>query len=51
MAVFRAAPRYRPTESTAAGWLFTIAHNRLANGVRSRRVADKARIRLGIREA
>ena len=50
-AALQAAPRYRASESTAAGWLCTIAHNTLAKSVRSRRVQDNARTRLGIRDA
>ena len=46
-AALRAAPRYRASESTAAGWLFTIAHNTLAKSVRSRRVQDSARTQSG----
>lgn len=50
-AALRAASRYRPSQPTAAGWLFTIAHNTLANSFRSRRVEAQARRRIGIREA
>jgi RNA polymerase sigma factor (sigma-70 family) len=45
------ARRYRPAAPTAAGWLFTIAHNKLAGSVRRGRVEARARQRLGIREA
>lgn len=45
-----AAPRYRPTEPTAAGWLFTIAHNLWANSVRRRTVETRARSQIGIIE-
>jgi RNA polymerase sigma-70 factor (ECF subfamily) len=50
-AALNAASRYRPSQPTAAGWLFTIAHNTLANSVRSRRVEARARRRIGIRDA
>lgn len=46
-----AAPRYRPTEPVAAGWLIAIAHNTLAKSVRRGRVEARARRRLGIRDA
>lgn len=46
-----AASRYRPMEPTAAGWLFTIAHNTLAKSFRRQRVEAFARLRLGIRDA
>lgn len=42
------APRYRPGGSTAAAWLFTIAHNVLAKSVRTGRVQEEARRRVGI---
>ncbi len=50
-AALAAAPRYRPVASTAAGWLFTIAHNTLATSLRRGRVESRARRRVGIREA
>jgi RNA polymerase sigma-70 factor (ECF subfamily) len=50
-AALRAAARYRPSQPTAAGWLFAIAHNTLATSVRRRRVEAQARQRLGIRDA
>jgi RNA polymerase sigma factor (sigma-70 family) len=50
-AMLRAAPRYRPDAPTAAGWVFTIAHNTLAKSVRRGRVEARARARIGIREA
>jgi RNA polymerase sigma factor (sigma-70 family) len=50
-AVLGAAPRYRPSGSSAAGWLFTIAHNTLAKSLRKGRVEAGARRRLGIRDA
>lgn len=50
-AALRAAARYRPSQPTAASWLFTIAHNALATSVRRRRVEAQARLRLGIRDA
>ncbi len=46
-----AAPRYRPTEPVAAGWLIAIAHNTLAKSLRRGRVEARARRRLGIRDA
>ena len=46
----RAASRYRPHAPTAAGWLFTIAHNALATSVRRGRVEARARRRVGIHE-
>lgn len=49
-AVLRAAPRYRRSGPTAAAWLFTIAHNKLANAARRRQVDARARLRVGIRE-
>ena len=50
-AALRAASRYRPSQPTAAGWLFAIAHNTLASSVRRQRVEARARLRLGIRDA
>lgn len=50
-AALRAAPRYRPAQPSAAGWLFTIAHNKLAKSVRRRQVEVQARRRMGIRDA
>jgi RNA polymerase sigma-70 factor (ECF subfamily) len=50
-AALSAASRYRPSQPTAAGWLFAIAHNTLATSVRRRRVEARARLRLGIRDA
>jgi len=46
-----AAPRYRPMEPVAAGWLIAIAHNTLAKSLRRGRVEARARRRLGIRDA
>jgi RNA polymerase sigma factor (sigma-70 family) len=46
-----AAKRYRPETPTAAGWLFTIAHNTLASSLRRGQVEARARRRVGIREA
>jgi RNA polymerase sigma-70 factor (ECF subfamily) len=46
-----AAPRYRPSQPTAASWLFTIAHNTLADSSRRQRVEARARLRVGIRDA
>lgn len=50
-AALRAASRYRPSQPTAAAWLFTIARNTLRRSIRKKRVEAKARLRLGIREA
>lgn len=50
-AAFHAASRYRPSQPTAAGWLFTIARNTLLHSLRKKRVEAKARLRLGIRDA
>jgi RNA polymerase sigma factor (sigma-70 family) len=50
-AALSAADRYRPENPTAAGWLFTIARNTLANSLRRGRVEARARRRVGIREA
>lgn len=50
-AAFMAASRYRPEQPSAAGWLFTIAHNTLAKSLRRQRVEAFARLRLGIRDA
>jgi RNA polymerase sigma factor (sigma-70 family) len=50
-AMLAAAPRYRPVEQTAAGWVFTIAHNTLSKSTRRGRVEARARARIGIREA
>jgi RNA polymerase sigma factor (sigma-70 family) len=45
-----AASRYRADAPTAAGWLFTIAHNTLVTSLRRGRVESRARRRVGIRE-
>jgi RNA polymerase sigma factor (sigma-70 family) len=50
-AALRAAPRYRPEAPTAAGWLFTIARNTLANSLRRGRVEANARRRVGMADA
>jgi RNA polymerase sigma factor (sigma-70 family) len=50
-AALAAAGRYRPEAPTAAGWLFTIAHNTLAKSLRAGRVEAYARRRIGISEA
>src|ERR1035438_9268087 len=47
-AVLGSAERYRPESPSAAGWLFTIAHNTLAKSLRRGRVEARARRRLGI---
>jgi RNA polymerase sigma factor (sigma-70 family) len=49
--VLGAADRYRPESDSAAGWLFTIAHNTLATSLRRGRVEANARRRLGISDA
>jgi RNA polymerase sigma-70 factor (ECF subfamily) len=50
-AALSAAHRYRPENPTAAGWLFTIARNTLANSLRRGRVEASARRRVGISDA
>jgi RNA polymerase sigma factor (sigma-70 family) len=50
-AALSSASRYRPQGPTAAGWLFTIAHNTLSSSVRRGRVEARARRRVGIRDA
>ncbi|MGH2865673.1 MAG: RNA polymerase sigma factor [Solirubrobacteraceae bacterium] len=50
-AALGAAHRYRAQYPTAAGWLFTIAHNTLAKSLRRGRVEANARRRVGISEA
>jgi RNA polymerase sigma factor (sigma-70 family) len=50
-AALAAADRYRPEAPTAAGWLFTIAHNTLATSLRRGRVEARTRRRVGIRDA
>ncbi len=45
-----ASHRYRSENPSAAGWLFTIAHNKLLKSLRHGRVEADARRRLGIRE-
>lgn len=50
-AALSGAARYRPSQPTAASWLFAIAHNTLATSMRRRRVEARARLRLGIRDA
>jgi RNA polymerase sigma factor (sigma-70 family) len=42
------APRYRPKTPTAAGWLFAIAHNTLAQSRRRGQVEARARRRIGV---
>lgn len=49
-AALGAADRYRPQAPDAAGWLFTIAHNKLLGSLRRGRVEADARRQLGIRE-
>lgn len=48
-AAFAAADRFRPTGSTAAAWLFTIAQNTLTSAMRKGRVEEAARRELGVR--
>jgi RNA polymerase sigma-70 factor (ECF subfamily) len=50
-AALKGARRFRPAGPTAAGWLFTIAHNTLVTSVKRGRVEDRARRRIGIRDA
>ena len=50
-AALEAAPRYRPSQPSAVGWLFAIAQNTLANSLRGLRVEARARRRIGIRDA
>lgn len=54
-AALRAAHRYRPDSDsdsdTAGGWLLTIAQRTLLSSLRRGRVEDRARRKLGIREA
>jgi RNA polymerase sigma factor (sigma-70 family) len=47
-AAFEAAPRYRPTETTAVPWLLTIAYNTLVSSLRRGRVEEAARRRVGM---
>lgn len=50
-AALSSAHTYQPEASTAAAWLFTIAHHTLARSSRRGRVEARARHRLGIRDA
>ena len=50
-AALSAAHRCRPDNPTAAGWLFTIARNTLANSLRRGKVEAGARRRVGISDA
>jgi RNA polymerase sigma factor (sigma-70 family) len=43
--------RFEARSSTAAPWLFTIAHNTLARSIRRGRVDAHARLAIGIRDA
>jgi RNA polymerase sigma factor (sigma-70 family) len=47
-AALGSATRYQPAGPTAAGWLFTIAHNVLLKSARKGRVEDAARRRAGM---
>jgi RNA polymerase sigma factor (sigma-70 family) len=49
-AALGACNRYKPETPSAAGWLFTIAHNKLLKSLSRGRVEADARRRLGIRE-
>jgi RNA polymerase sigma-70 factor, ECF subfamily len=50
-AALAGAHRYRPDTASAAAWLFTIAHNILADSLRRGRVEARARRAVGIRDA
>jgi len=51
-AALASAHRYRASKGAAAAWLFTIAHNTLADSLRRGQVeAPRARRRVGIRDA
>ncbi len=47
-AALGASRRYKPQTPSAAGWLFTIAHNTLMKSLRRGRVEAVARRRLGV---
>jgi RNA polymerase sigma-70 factor (ECF subfamily) len=47
-AALLASRRYRPEAGPVAAWLFGIAHNKLRESRRRRRVEDSARRRLGL---
>jgi RNA polymerase sigma factor (sigma-70 family) len=52
-AALEAAASFDPAvggSASASGWLFTIAHNTLVSSLRRGRVAEAARLRLGMRE-
>jgi RNA polymerase sigma factor (sigma-70 family) len=49
-AALSTAHSYRPESTTAAAWMFTIAHHTLARSLRRGRVEERARHRLGIRD-
>jgi RNA polymerase sigma-70 factor (ECF subfamily) len=43
-----ASPRYEPTRGSVGAWLLGIAKNKLRESLRSKRVEDAARRRLGL---
>lgn len=47
-AALEAAPNFDASRGSAAGWLYGIAHHKLADALRSGAVEDRARRRLGI---
>jgi RNA polymerase sigma factor (sigma-70 family) len=47
-AALSALPRYRPQQSSALSWLFTIAHHKMVDSIRRGQVEDRARRRLGL---
>ena len=44
----RSRGRYQPAKGSARTWLLTIAHGRLVDALRRRRVEDRARRKLGM---
>ncbi len=47
-AALSALPRYRPRQSSALAWLFTIAHHKMVDSIRRGQVEDRARRRLSL---